>query len=214
MFTKRLVLVPVTLALAACASAPEPAPTRSCTVALVRHAEAYTNVGPTDGLTEEQANVLTEKGKAQARKLGEDLKKLGFERLYSSNVGRAVNTAAIVQDIAGLNEAVVDPAFAILNRGTDPNPEVGSWNWRVNLWKSGEDATPPGGESLATGTKRATEALNGYCAIHARFVVVTHSDIIAGLRASQAGVSLTQAHESMIIEPATFTLMNLTIPAP
>ncbi len=214
MFTTRLVLVPVTLALTACASAPEPAPTRSCTVALVRHAEAYTNVGPTDGLTEEQANVLTENGKTQARALGEELKKLGFERLYSSDVGRAVNTSTLIQEVAGLEGFVIDPKFTILHRGTDTNPEVGSWNWRVNFWKSGEDATPPGGESLADGTQRATEALSSYCAIHTRFAVVTHSDIIAGVRASQARVPLTQAHESMIIKPATFTLINLTIPAP
>lgn len=211
---KRFALLCLVSTTTACASTPEPPPTRSCTVALVRHAEAFTNVGPTDGLTEEQANVLTENGKTQARKLGEDLKNLGLESLYSSNVGRAVNTATVIQEVAGLEGVIVDPRFAILNRGTDPNPEVGSWNWRVDFWKSGEDATPPDGESLAAGTQRANEALAGYCAIHSRFAVVTHSDIIAGVRASQAGVPLTQAHESMMIDTATFTLINLTIPAP
>lgn len=197
-----------------CKSAPEAPPTKTCTVALIRHAEAFTNVGATDGMNEGQANQLTDKGKAQAARLSDELSGLGIERLISSPVGRAVNTSQVISEKNGWDGAIQDPNFRILDRGDDPDASVGSWAWRVERWKFGKDEVPPGGESLEMGTARAVEALNGYCSQFDRFGVVTHSDIIAGIRASHAGVPIHTSHESLVIEPATFTILNLEIPVP
>jgi len=197
-----------------CKSVPEAPPTRTCTVALIRHAEAFTNVGATDGMNEDQANQLTENGKSQASRLGTELSGLGIDRLISSTVGRAANTAQVISEANGWDGAILDPNFRILDRGNDADAAVGSWEWRVERWKFGRDETPPGGESLEVGTARAVEALNGYCAQFDRFGVVTHSDIIAGIRASHSGIPIHTAHESLVIQPATFTILNLEIPVP
>jgi broad specificity phosphatase PhoE len=192
-----------------CQSAPEEAPTRTCTAVVIRHAEAFTNVGQTDGLTDEQANALTPKGVQQAEDLSDELKSLGLEVLISSEIGRAQNTAKVLAEDLGLTDVIVDARFNMLSRGDDPNPEIGSWDWRVTHWKAGQDRTPPNGESMKDGVERVNGALQEYCKAHKRFGVVTHSDVIAGVRASNAGTSLMTAHESMMIDPADFVLLSL-----
>lgn len=65
-----------------------------CTIYLVRHGETEWNVKK---LIQGQKDIpLNEKGKKQAGKLAEKLKKIKFDAIYSSDLKRAAETAKII----------------------------------------------------------------------------------------------------------------------
>lgn len=67
---------------------------RMCTIYLVRHGETEWNVA--GRLQGHGDSSLTEKGRSQARFLGKKLAKIQFDAVYSSDLGRARETAELI----------------------------------------------------------------------------------------------------------------------
>lgn len=65
-----------------------------CTIYLVRHGETEWNIARR--LQGHKNSNLTEKGKQQARELGEYLKNIHFDAAFSSDLGRARETAELI----------------------------------------------------------------------------------------------------------------------
>lgn len=106
-----------------CPSKPEPKPTASRHLILIRHGQ-YNLAGESD-----EERILTTLGREQARVTGERLAELGlpYTSLARSNMARAVETAQIITAI--LPDVPVLPTDSILREGAPiiPEPRVGSW---------------------------------------------------------------------------------------
>jgi probable phosphoglycerate mutase len=128
---------------------------------LARHGETAPNAeGRVQGSIDPPLN---DRGREQARKLAEAASELELAALYSSQLERARETAAIVGDRIGL-EPVVDERFAESFRG--------HWEGRLlsdikreepEAWAAWQRSDPgfrfPGGESLAEHVERVGAAL-------------------------------------------------------
>ncbi len=128
---------------------------------LARHGETADNA---DGRVQGSIDTpLNDRGREQARQLGERAAGLGVSALYSSQLARALETAQIVGERLGL-EPIVDERFAESRRGEwegrllseleRDEPE----SWRA--WRTGQqDFRFPGGESLGEHVARVGDAL-------------------------------------------------------
>lgn len=67
------------------------------TIYLVRHGESEANAGTSANEKHKFGSPLTEKGKAQAKKLAKILREVHFDAVFSSDLTRAVQTAEIVK---------------------------------------------------------------------------------------------------------------------
>jgi broad specificity phosphatase PhoE len=128
---------------------------------LARHGETADNAaGRVQGSID---TPLSDRGREQARELAEQAARLDLRALYSSQLARARETAAIVGERIGL-EPVVDRRFAESHRG--------GWEGRLlsdierdepDAWRAWQRSDPdfrfPGGESLAEHVARVGEAL-------------------------------------------------------
>ncbi len=72
-------------------------PNNYCTFYIIRHGETHANVQKIlMGQLESPLNSLTDTGEKQARKVGEKLRDVHFDRAYSSDFVRAKRTAEII----------------------------------------------------------------------------------------------------------------------
>ncbi len=156
---------------------------------VVRHAEAYKNVSHPSDMAKEKLDSLTPRGIEQARKAGAYLKDKNIFAVISSPTGRTRQTARIIAEEIGLKGSFFeDSAFRSMKKGRTSKGKLAGWSWREAQWKAGRDPRPEGGESLEDATKRAVQALKVLIKQYPGkvFVMVTHSDICAGL-AGHAG---------------------------
>ena len=170
---------------AACASVPgqkgEPS---ALTVFVVRHAEAYQNLPSPAPIPREQQDRLTPAGINQAKEVGEYLKDKKIAAVVASPTGRTRETARIVSEKVGLGGVFFEsPAFKSMKKGKTADGMPVTWSWRESQWKAGYDPRPMGGESLQDATARAVLGVNtpGDRDPGKTVVIVTHSDICAGL---------------------------------
>ena len=129
---------------------------------------------------------LTEKGMAQAKALGERLKREAFTALYSSDLGRALQTAQMIADATG-HPIVTDPRLRERHLGIfqglsgDELREKYPEEYRLHR-TSGPGYVIPGGESVQQQVTRNVEYLNEIAAKHLgeTIVVVTHGGVLSG----------------------------------
>jgi broad specificity phosphatase PhoE len=76
------------------------------TIYIVRHGETHGNVR--EIITGHYNSRLTEKGKEQARAVGEKLKNIKFAKIFSSDLTRAKHTAKIIADMIAVQHEI-DP---------------------------------------------------------------------------------------------------------
>jgi broad specificity phosphatase PhoE len=157
----------------------------TATVVLVRHAQSEWNAS---GRWQGHADPpLSPEGEAQARALAERMRGQAASLLVSSDLRRAVQTAAPLAEVLGL-EHRVDAALREL--------DVGRWSGLVRdeiealdaaalaRFESGDPAFRPGdGESRAALRRRARRAIRHWIAEQpaGRIVVVTHLGFIRAL---------------------------------
>lgn len=147
-----------TVAPSSAARPPDPSTSRRLVV--VRHGQTEWNVA---GRYQGHADIpLDEEGEAQAAALAETLADLAPDLVVSSDLQRAVRTAAPLAARAGL--------VPILDRRLR-EVDVGAWEGltaeealarfpvEYTAWRSGEDVVRGGGETRAAGGARAAEAL-------------------------------------------------------
>ena len=153
-------------------------------VILVRHGETEWNIARIrQGHLDSR---LTEKGIAQAQALAQRLAREKCTALYSSDLGRAVQTAMAIAELTG-HEVVTDARLRERHLGifqglngdeiTAKYPEE-----RRQFRTMGPDYVIPGGESMRQQVERNVAYLNDLAAKHQgeQIVVVTHGGVVSG----------------------------------
>jgi 2,3-bisphosphoglycerate-dependent phosphoglycerate mutase len=152
---------------------------------IVRHGETAWNVeGREMG---HQDSPLTSLGNFQARKLAERLASVEFGALYSSDLGRAVETARTLADECKC-EVIFDPRLRERNMGifeglTRSEMESRFPEERAAYRKAGSSYVIPKGESADQRIGRALQCFDELAVRHkgGTVVVVTHGGILMGL---------------------------------
>lgn len=145
------------------------------TVILARHGEAEGN--STHRLIGWADVALTSIGHEQARRLADRLAGAPIDRIVSSDLRRATQTAAPLVAATGL-ELETDARLREIDNGdwTDLAPEQISAGWS-DMWQSyvdGVDVDRPNGERWADVRERVIEAVAGLLAQDGLTVVFTH----------------------------------------
>jgi probable phosphoglycerate mutase len=154
-------------------------------VIIVRHGETEWNI----------ANIrqghldspLTEEGIAQAKALARRLMRERFSALYSSDLGRAVQTAQIIADATG-HEIITDARLRERHLGifqglsSDEIKEKHPEEYKLHRSR-GPDYVIPAGESVRQQVARNLAYLNEIAAKHLgeTIVVITHGGVLSGL---------------------------------
>ena len=186
---------------------------------LVRHGETLFNVeGRYQGVLD---SPLTSKGEDQARRVGAVLRTLVNEqstvRLWSSPLGRALQTAAIVQTELQLKTSVVLDARL-------KEVSLGSWDGLTlvdieNLYPGACDGTSafdwyfrsPDGESANEVEERLTSWLTEHSSLDLCHVVVSHGLVGRLLRGVYASLPRSEALTLDIPQGSVFRLQAGTI---
>src|ERR1700741_5197597 len=153
-------------------------------VILVRHGETEWNIARIrQGHLDSR---LTEKGIAQAQALAHRLAREKLTALYSSDLGRAVQTAMAIADLTG-HEIVTDVRLRERHlgifQGLNGDEIVAKYPEERRQFRTlGPDYVIPGGESMRQQVSRNVAYLNELAAKHhgEQVVVVTHGGVVSG----------------------------------
>lgn len=155
------------------------------TLYLIRHGEAEGN--PEGRFLGQQDVPLTLRGHEQAAALAQRLADLPLTAVYSSDLRRAMQTAAALAAQRGLAvqpcPALREAAFGRWSGMTYAEIEAG-WPEACAAWLAEPERTaPPDGECLADLRLRAMQALDALAALHAgeSVAVVTHGGVLGAL---------------------------------
>ncbi|MCY7344156.1 MAG: histidine phosphatase family protein [Pseudonocardia sp.] len=154
---------------------------------LLRHGQTDYNVaGRMQGHID---SVLTASGREQAVTVAPEIVRFGAERVISSDLRRAVDTADVVGNATGL-PVKLDPRLRETHLGdwqgrTVPQIEL-EWPGAIATWRSDPAWAPPGGESridVVLRSRPVVEELDEEFATgrEATAVLVAHGGLIAGL---------------------------------
>lgn len=104
---------------------------------------------------------LSPQGKEEARKAGEKIKGLKFDKVYTSVLQRAIKTYEIAAETAGINNIPVVKDKALNERMYGDLQGLNKDEMRkkfgaeqVHIWRRSYDIAPPGGESLKNTAER------------------------------------------------------------
>ena len=129
----------------------------------LRHGESVSNAEPGRDLPDERGDRLTERGRAQAAAGRAHLGELGIDRLWSSPLRRARETAAPIAAELGLEVEIHDDLREL--READGHGELAGEEQRLRRWSAWmaehpdePDFAPPGGESFAAMLDRVERA--------------------------------------------------------
>jgi probable phosphoglycerate mutase len=153
-------------------------------VIIVRHGQTEWNIaGIRQGHLDSR---LTVRGEAQAKALAQRLAREQFSAIYSSDLGRAVQTAMAIADITG-HEIVTDARLRERHlgifQGLNAEETTAKYPAERRLLRSiGPDYVIPGGESMRQQVERNVGYLNELAQKHAgdTIVVVTHGGVVSG----------------------------------
>ena len=173
----------------------------------VRHGETEWNL-----LGKQQGHLdspLTDQGIKQAHSLAESLQGRGIEVLYSSDLGRALQTAEIIGIELGI-EVNVDSRLRERHLGSMQGMTRAEFSTRFPeesvLFESRDpDYVFPGGESARQRHERSVAACTDLASQHKgdRVLVVAHGGVLNSLFCHTLGISLTG--------PRRFSLFNAAI---
>jgi len=151
---------------------------------IVRHGETEWNIaGIRQGHLDSK---LTEKGIAQAKALGQRLGRECFSALYSSDLGRAVQTAKEIANVTGheiLTDARLRERHLGIFQGLSAEEITAKYPEERRLFRTqGPDYVIPEGESMRQQVERNVAYLNGLARKHTgeTIVVVTHGGVVSG----------------------------------
>jgi 2,3-bisphosphoglycerate-dependent phosphoglycerate mutase len=120
---------------------------------LLRHGESQWNLE--NRFTGWVDVPLTEKGREEARRAGEKLRHIRFDKAYTSRLQRAIETLEIVLQVIGQEGLPVEYDMALNERhygdlqGLNKAETAEKFGKeQVHLWRRSYDVAPPGGESL------------------------------------------------------------------
>lgn len=153
-------------------------------IIIVRHGQTEWNIrGIRQGHLD---SPLTERGLAQAKALGQRLGREKFTALYSSDLGRAVQTAQEVAKVSG-HEIIKDVRLRERHLGIFQGLNAEEINAqypeeRRLMRTRGPAFVIPGGESMVQQVERNVSFLDGLAQRHEgeTIVVVTHGGVVSG----------------------------------
>jgi 2,3-bisphosphoglycerate-dependent phosphoglycerate mutase len=123
------------------------------TLVLIRHGESQWNLE--NRFTGWIDVPLTDKGREEARRAGEKLRGIRFDKAYTSVLQRAIETLDIVLSIIGQQHIPVERDWALNERhygdlqGLNKAETAEKYGKeQVHLWRRSYDIAPPSGESL------------------------------------------------------------------
>ena len=153
-------------------------------VLIVRHGQTEWNIaGIRQGHFDSR---LTEKGMAQAKALAQRLARERFTALYSSDLGRAVQTAMAIADVTGhspVTDARLRERHLGIFQGLTADEIMARYPEERRQFRTlGPDFVIPGGESMRQQVERNVEYLNQLALKHRgeQIVVVTHGGVVSG----------------------------------
>lgn len=163
-------------------------------VIIVRHGQTEWNIrGIRQGHLDSR---LTNKGAAQAKALAQRLAREKFTALYSSDLGRAVETAQAIANVTGhaiiTDERLRERHLGIF-QGLNAEEINSKYPAERKLMRSqGPGYVIPGGESMVQQVERNIECLNELAAKHQgeQIVVVTHGGVVSGFFRHTLEISL------------------------
>lgn len=128
---------------------------------LLRHGESQWNLS---GKIQGQKDIpLTNKGISQAKLAGDKLSSVKIDKVYSSDLSRAYDTAKIIGDKIK-KEPITVKDFREISFGTWEglsNKDIATHKEQIYLWRNEpENLQIPGGENLGQVQSRAIKALN------------------------------------------------------
>ena len=155
----------------------------STRIIAVRHGETSWNV---DARIQGQTDIgLNDTGRWQARRVGQALAGEAIEAIYSSDLGRAHQTAASIAEASG---AAVIPHQGLRERcfgtfeGKTFDEIQRQWPEQAHMWRKRipEWQPPAGGESLLQLRERVTRTLEALASRHVgeQIVVVAHGGVL------------------------------------
>lgn len=152
---------------------------------LIRHAESRWNA---EGRWQGQSDPsLTERGRRQARELAETLRPAPPQRIVSSDLRRARETAEILGEALGLgvhcDERLRERALGAWS-GLFGYQVAARWPAELAALRSGDvNLRPPGGESLAEVRQRVADFLRTWRAelLETPTALVTHGGVVRSL---------------------------------
>ena len=164
-------------------------------VIVIRHGETEWNqINRYQGQLD---SALTERGRQQAERVGRRLAEEPFDVLYSSDLGRAVDTAKAISGACGGREIQTDTNlrerhFGILGGLTRSEARARHPVEEQGYLHGGPDYRIPDGESLRDVYLRVVSGLDAICERHAgqRIAVVTHGGVLGMLFRHAVGLSL------------------------
>jgi len=179
----------------------------ACELVAIRHGETVWN---TQGLQQGQLNSdLTDLGRAQARAIADRLAGEPFGGLYSSDLGRAVETARTIAERVGL-DVVTDPRLRERNLGILQGISLRQFErehpQEYAQFRSGDpDYVMPSGESPRQRHERCVACATELAGRHAGqwTLIVTHGGILDSF--------FRHALELPLTVPRRFSLFNASI---
>ena len=171
-------------------------------IILVRHGETEWNLeGRLQG---HRDSPLTPTGRAQVAAIAERIARLPVAALYSSDLGRARETALRIADRTGVSprydERLRERWLGIFEGLTEPEI-VGRYPAEWSLFREHDpDWVVPGGESARERSERTVSFLDELAARHLgeTVVAVTHGGVLDGLFRFVVGLSLAVPRHFMI----------------
>lgn len=134
--------------------------------------------------------ALDDKGRAEAKAMGEFLKDKGIKKIYYSPLNRAKQTAAIVKDILQV-PAEADKRLETWNPGFLTGRPVDKVQRIVDYYESHPNSVVPDGESTGTFWKHVKEAWSDYKSRAQRgegpFLLITSTRPIISFQAIEEG---------------------------
>ena len=149
---------------------------------------------------------LTGEGRRQAREAAESLRGAGVERICSSDLPRAMETAEIAAEALGLAVEPM-PRFREADNGALAGLPVTEARERYpGLWWSRLEWTQrwPGGESPALFHRRITDAWTDFRAENGgrTTLLVTHGGVIGVILCLERGIPWTNRETAFGVKPA------------
>ena len=151
---------------------------------VVRHGETEWNIaGIRQGHLDSR---LTARGMAQAKALAQRLARECFAALYSSDLGRAVQTAVAVADLTGhdvITDARLRERHLGIFQGLNADEILRRFPEERRMLRTlGPDYVIPGGESMRQQVDRNVAFLTELAHKHAgeTIVVITHGGVVSG----------------------------------
>jgi 2,3-bisphosphoglycerate-dependent phosphoglycerate mutase len=134
------------------------------TLVLLRHGQSQWNhENRFTGFTDVDLN---ETGIAEAKRAGEQLKGIKFDKVYTSTLKRAYNTAQLAMEAANQNPPTVkhddlrERDYGDLTGLNKAETAKKYGDEQVHIWRRSYDIKPPGGESLKDVVARVTPYFN------------------------------------------------------